>query len=182
MSNPLTTIVLHFAGSDEGVDYDCRYESDEVRNVDAAGEVVSSFAPGDPYYFLVYCVGNARVTRIVPTGGSVSSLGGVTRNRSDEIGFPELNLEEGKPTLSYRPTGGISVDWRTNIAPSLNVGSGVSVDSSDQSVTISGGTVPCHAKISYNVAFQSYLFTPPAMTLGPDESLDIYIYIYLEAT
>lgn len=183
MSDPLTTIVLHFEGNGENVTYDCRYESDEVLNTetgdDGQPQEKTSFAPGDPYYFLIYCTGNAEVTRVVPAAGSVTGRGSVSRTREDVVLFPEINQEEEKPTLSYNPTGGLSQDWKTDIIPTFNVGTGLRIDSGDRSLHITGGAVPCQAYLTYGVRFTSWLFTPPAMNLPEGESIDIPIVIYL---
>lgn len=182
MSNPLTTIVLHFEGNSD-TSYECKYEADEVLNIDEEGEEKTSFAPKDPYYFLTYCTGNVEITRVVPTAGSVTHRGSVLRERSDIVDFPELNLEtESRPTLSYTPTGGLSQDWFTAIVPTFNVGTGLNLDPNDKTLYITGGVVPCTVELSYDVQFGSWLFTPPAMELPVGESVAIKIFIYLRET
>ena len=180
MSNPLATIVLHYEVGGESANHDVKYEADEFLNKYTDGTEKTSFAPGDPYYFLIYHRGAVRITHVRAEAGSLSSFGTVSRPRTDTVSFPELNMTENKPVLSYVPNGGLSQDWRTSLVPTFNVGSGLNMDGADQSLHITGGAVPCTVDLTYNVTFDSWLFTPPAMSLPEGVSVDIHIFIYLE--
>jgi hypothetical protein len=175
MGKVLTTIVLEFGSTTlSSSDYTCFIEPDETRNIVKDGDEdkeKTSFEPGEDYYFLVKCVGKARVTRIECTHGSIVSLGVVPLIRTNDLLFVEYNSKDNKPSLSYPPNGSVSAEWIGNVGGSLKV------DSSDQTVDISSGQIPCYCKASYPVTFNSYRLMHSALNF---DSYDIYIVVYLE--
>lgn len=177
MSNVLTTIVLHYEDGTTAADGSCLVEHDEAIDtiIDSNGEVVekTSFAPGDVYHFLTKVVGNVRISRIAATHGDISSLGSVSRNRTNDLLFVELNSTDNKPSLSYSPTALISTEWIGN------VGGALQINSSDLTVDIRNGSVPCLAKVEYSVGFSSYRLSHNALPL---DTYEIVIVIYLEKT
>lgn len=177
MSTVLNTIVLHFEGGEDSktLDGNCQVEHDEIRDTvkDSDGNTVekTSFEPGDVYHFLVKCSSKLRVKKILSTAGSVTALGGVSRERENDLLFVELNSKDNKPSLSYVPSGTVTPEWIGN------VGGALVVDKTDLSVDIKSGTIPCYCKTKYQVTFDSYRLNPVVL---PYDSYEVFIVIYLE--
>ena len=169
MASVLTTVVLEFGSTLSTSDFSCQVELDETLNV-VDGEVVSNFLPGDDCYLLTKCSDNVQMTRIESTWGQVTSLGSVSRTKTDDLLFVELNSVDNKPSLSYTPSGGVSAQWIGNVGGTLNV-------DVDNSVNISSGTVPCYCIGTYSVSFVSHRLSHNALTL---DEYNIHVVVYLE--
>ena len=170
MANVLTTVVLEFGFSLAAADYSCQVELDDELNV-VDGEVVTSFEPGDDCFFLTKCSSNVRITRIESTWGQINTIGAVSRSRTDDLLFVELNSLENKPSISYEPSGGISPQWIGN------TGGALIVDTVEKTVNISSGTIPCYCIATYSVSFISHKLSHSALNL---DEYDIHVVVYLE--
>lgn len=171
MGEMLATIVLKYEDGTDAVSSDCIIELDEVLNVDEDGNEKTSFIIGDNAYILAKPADDVRITRVVSTCGDISSFGMVSRDREMEALFVEYNSENSKPTLSYKSSGGISVDWVGN------VGGSIKYDLDDLSMDISSGEIPCMGNITISVSFYSFMLEPVVLDR---ESYNIYVVFYLE--
>ncbi len=168
MSSTKTTLVVRFGdGAGKGF---ALAEFDDVKNVDTAGKQKSSFSPGDEPYFLVQHDGTLRIDHVAATGGMIVAMGMVSRDQTDRLDFAET---ADTAELSHIPSGSISKTWVDNAA---------AVTISGRIITATGGQLPAKGDFSYSAAMHSFRLVPPPMTLAANETHEITIYIFLEAS
>lgn len=167
MSAAKTTLVIRFGeGAGNGF---AAAEFDAEKNVDQAGKVKSSFAPGEESYFLVQHDGSLRIDRVAATGGMVVSMGQVIRTRTDRLDFAEIG---DTAELSRIPAGAIARTWVDHAA---------AVTITGRTVAAGAGQLPTKGDFTYQAAMHSFRLVPPPMTLAPNETHEITIYIFMEA-
>lgn len=161
------TLVLSFTG-DQAVSADgaVRAAWDDTRNRDRAGEVKSQFVPGEAAWFIAQADPSVRITRVAPTDGAVVALGTVNRPQVDSL---LLSAADHQGSLSWRPSGSVSVTWYGN------QGSGLRVDG--LSVTAAAGH-PCRGDCRYTAQVQSYRLDTPRVPLAKGQTWPVDVVIY----
>lgn len=159
-------------GSGSGSDPHYVIELDDSRNLDADGQPKTSFQAGDTIWFLLHVQPGYRPKRVYETDGQATLVGQVSRTRSEEGLFysPEGYAVE----LQYYPSGAVGVVWQGNSLNLLPV-AGRTLAASAQPDRIA------RADVSYQVAFWSLRFDPPALSLGSEDDYQIDVQIPLEA-
>lgn len=161
------TLVLSFSG-DQAVSADgsIRAAWDDARNRAADGTVKTQFIPGDSAFFIVQADPAVRITRVLPTAGSVQAQGEVNRAQSDSLLFAAADQQQ---TLSWIPAGGISPRWYGN------QGSGLQV--SGTTITCAAGH-PCRGDLAYTARCRSYRLQTPAVSLAKGQTWPVDVVIY----
>jgi hypothetical protein len=176
MSDILTTVVVTFGDDVDSDSVSVLCEADDTRNLDDDGEVLSTFTEETPYYFLTHVIGDATISKIAVSAGSVFDQGSEPQSRQQVLDFVEIDSDDYNPSVSYQPYGSLTKEWIGN------VGSGMSVDSDTLEVNISGGDVPCKCLVTYPVYFRRWMLQPPSTLTIPDDltTFDIIIAIHVE--
>lgn len=168
-----TTCRVTFGSGSSAGDPFAVLELDDVLNVDAAGEVKTTFAAGDTIWFVLHVQPGYAPALAYQTDGQVTYSGLVTRPRTMEGAL--WTPEEAQVELSHYPLGQVDVDWQGNEI-ALAALSGRTLAASDVPPTIMA-----RANLSYAIECHLYRFDPPAgMVLADDEEYAIDAMITLE--
>lgn len=150
-------------------------ELDDTLNLDADGQVITTFGEGQPIWFVLHVQPGYVPALIYQTDGMITYCGPVTRARTMEgaVWTPEsLSVE-----LPHYPDGGVDVDWQGNSIALAPV-SGRTLAAVESELTLMA-----RANLSYAINCHLYRFDPPAgLLLGDDESYTIDAMITLEPT
>ncbi len=138
---------------------------DDFLNVDAAGEVITSFAPGDRIYFLVQVLAGLVLEDVRCSDGSLSHLGNVTRQQTDRLNIAE---DTDSVSLSKIPHGGLTPVWYGNEGD-------VSLNENELTVR---GPLPAVVDMSYSYRAISYLQIAPDIDLEADTTYPLMITAY----
>lgn len=160
------TLVVNFgeaAATDSG---NIVAEWDDELNVDAAGEVLSRFVPGDEVWLLLHHDAGVTITGVAVTAGTVSRSGEVHRQRQAELGWGSIDDDQ---QLSYTPEGLLAYDWKGRV--------GSAPERTGRSVSVAGN-FPCLAVVTFQVRFVSYRIQTPKMTLAEKETFPLRAYVY----
>jgi hypothetical protein len=160
------TIVIKFGESAADSSALALVELDDSRNVDAAGEVKSSFAPGDVVYFLVHHASELRIGSVVPTDGYVVNMGRTQFARKSQ----QLFADGEAVSLSYLPAGGVAPTWygRTS-ALTQNGQQLVAVDP------------PVIGDLSFTIDAALYRLQTPSVTLAEEQTYPVAVVVTMEA-
>ena len=148
-------------------------ELDDTLNIDADGQVITTFGEGQPIWFVLHVQPGYVPSLAYQTDGMITYCGPATRARTMEgaVWTPEnLSVE-----LSHYPAGGVAADWQGN---SINLAavSGRTLAAADVELSLMA-----RANLSYAINCHLYRFDPPAgLVLGDDESYIIDAMITLE--
>jgi len=164
------SIVIKFGESVDGAGSPAVIELDGELNVDAEGNVKTTFQAGDePRILLHFDTDLYFIENIKLSSGMVVPMGDVVRGRSGSFDFVD---QDAKANLPYIPAGGVAWQWFGNI-PVLS--------RNKNAVSVSGGSLPATGDVTYDVKFKSYKLFPPTITLGVDEVYRILIVFTLGA-
>lgn len=148
-------------------------ELDDTLNIDADGEVMTTFGATDTIWFILHCQPGYVPSLAYQTDGMVTYCGPVTRARTMEgaVWTPEnLSVE-----LSHYPAGEVAADWQGN-AIDLDPVNGRTLAAAAESLFIMA-----RANLTYTIACHLYRFDPPSgLTIGEDETYTIDAMITLE--
>ena len=169
------TLVVHFGDEVESGAFAAAVLDWEL-NVDAQGEAVTSFAPGDRVHFLVQHDATLRIGRIATTAGQVVAEGSGYRSVEQMLSFAAV---AEAVDLTYIPAGAVSRDWQQGVN-GLNAREGTGFAVSGRQVTVTGN-LPCLCVASYRARFNLYSLVCPSPELAENETVQIEIHIYLEA-
>lgn len=142
---------------------------DDFANVDATGEPISQYYPGDSRYLLVIVPAGLRLQSVKCTDGTLAAMGAVSRTQVDQVLF---DLPDKLIDLSQQPSGGVSPTWYGNTAV-------LSVDGKQ----VKASSAPCLADIAYSYAANQYRLTAPStLAIGPEDDDDwpIGVVVYAE--
>lgn len=160
------TLVVNFGESAATDSGNIVAEWDDELNIDAAGEVISQFVPGDEVWLLLHHGADVTITGIAVTAGTVSRSGEAIRQRQAELGWGSVDDDQ---QLSYTPAGLLLYDWKGR------VGSGAV--RTERSVSVAGN-FPCLAVVTFPVRFVSYRIQTPEITLAEKETFPLRAYVY----
>lgn len=163
------TVVVQFGDSVAAADQFSVIELDDTRNLDAEGNPKSQFEVGEEAVFLIHLPPGLYVDRIASTDGMVASEGSTTLTREQKILFVDDETQQ----LSYYPAGGVQLSWQGK------VGGGFSRNGRDVSISANW---PAKAKVAFPVSFSRYRLIPPPLVLAEDETYEIDVVIYVEAS
>lgn len=171
MSDVRATIVVRYG---DGVDKGAFSLAllDEKMNIDAAGNVKTSFLPGDLVYFLVQLDPSLRIDKVLATDGQVVYEGECLRDRVDRTLFDGVS---GARETSAIPAGPVTPKWYGRVGRNLKV------EGRQMSVLTITGCYPALADMSYQARFKGYRLEPPAISLAEGETYPVTIVIYIEA-
>jgi hypothetical protein len=148
-------------------------ELDDSLNLDADGQVITTFGDGQPIWFVLHVQPGFSPSLAYQTDGMITYCGQVTRARTMEgaVWSPEdLSVE-----LSHYPAGGVAVDWQGNSIALAGV-SGRTLAAADAELTLMA-----RGNLGYTINCHLYRFDPPsALVLGENESYIIDAMITLE--
>src|SRR5574340_26965 len=159
--------VVIFGDKTDGGDSGVQVVWDDAANVDAEGDPISQYYPGDSRYFLVIVPAGFDVTDVVPTDGTVTDMGPVTRNQVDQVLF---DLPDKLIDLSQLPVGGVTPTWYGKTAVHTVEGK-----------QVKASAAPCLADLAYSYAAHQYRLTaPPTLAIGPadDDDWPIGVVVY----
>lgn len=165
------SIVVEFG---EGVSEDetvlIEFDDQHSNNLDAAGDIKSTFSPGEQPVFIVQHADTLRIANVLCTHGSIGLIGNnPIRSREKEILFTTLETEE---SLGYLNLVQTNLEWFGN--------TGSLLIENNQAI-LDGGTIPCLGNLNFDVVFNSqYMLTPPVLNLINDETYKIVVVIYME--
>jgi hypothetical protein len=171
MTAPRATLVVQFGESADSTAF-VTAEFDDVLNVDSAGEVKSSWLPGDSIFFLVQHDPSLRIDAILPTGnsGTIVDCGIVSRSRDQELSWPDINTEQ---ELSHNSTFFPTLTWYGSPGYGLKL--------NGRTLTIAGGA-PCTCDAVIPIEARLFQYIPPQLVLATEDDIyRIIIYIYMEA-
>jgi len=163
--------VVVFGDAAGGADYGIQVVWDARANVDAAGEPISKYYPGDSRFFLVIVPAGIELVEVMATdaNATVTEVGPVTRPQVDRLLFDEA----GKLlNLSRLPAGAVTPTWYGRTATETVEGQ-----------RIKASVAPVLADIAYSyAAIQFRMTAPPELAIGPDEDDDwpIGVVVYAE--
>ena len=165
----VATLVVPFGSSAVAANGSLIAEWDDSKNLDADGNVKTTWLPGEYRDLLVHHDNSVIVHAVKATGGTFGSPSDENLSRSELVGFPFA----GKPqALQYLPSDKLVYDWKGNVGrDTSNVG---------KEVTIGSGDFPCLAMITYPVDFVRYRLQTKKMELAADETFPLRIYVYYE--
>ena len=148
-------------------------ELDDTLNLDADGQVITTFAEGQTIWFVLHVQPGYVPSLAYQTDGMITYCGPVTRARTMEgaVWSPEnLSVE-----LSHYPVGGVAADWQGNsiaLAP---------VSDRTMAAVDTALSLMARANLSYAISCHLYRFDPPSgLVLGENESYIIDAMITLE--
>ena len=162
------TIVVHFG---DDVAEDNRFavaRLDDELNVDAEGEVVTSFAPGDIIHFVVQHDPALVIAGIAATSGTLAAQPDKYYQVEQQLTWLENNESQD---LEMIPAGAVTKTayGRQPLGWSLTV----------RGLSITGGA-PVVADVSYKARMRSWRLHAPNVVLAEDETWPVVIGIYLE--
>jgi hypothetical protein len=169
------TTVVSFNGSDD-TEYIFNIELDDILNLDSEGNTKTSFSPSDIIYLIVNRSSNVDIEEIVCTDGTILSLGMVTREGVADNLFTSRDPKESDEfSLSHVPSSVTkSYVGRTGFLTETVSSIGNRKYIPEQTLT------PFLTKFTYSFQAISYEYTPPGITLGPEESYDVAIVFYIK--
>lgn len=166
MATTQTTIVVSFGDDSALSEGYYSVELDAVGNEDR-----SSFAPNEEVLFLIQHDSTMQISRIVSTNGSIQSRGDVSRTKEETILFAEEGESQSLPCL-----GSLTTEFKYNSCALESD----SVNSTD--IISAAGNFPALCDIAVVGSFHQYALIPSIPDLLPDETYDVYIVIYFEAS
>jgi hypothetical protein len=175
--NVAATIVVHFGDDVDAGAFGVAVLDWEL-NVDADGNEITSFGPGDELHFLVQHDPALYIDRVAATAGQAVAEGETYREVEQMLSFAEPG-EDGGVELTYLPAGSVARDWQQGVT-GLNATEGIGWALSGRRATVTGNT-PCLCAASYRARFKLYRFICPPAVLAADETAQLEIHIYLEA-
>jgi hypothetical protein len=101
------TLIVQFGSSADNGDL-VVMELDDSRNLDANGEVKSSFAPGDAVYFLLHHAPTLTLGSMVATAGYIVPMGTA---RFERVVDQQLFVNTEPISVTHLPAGGVGVSW-----------------------------------------------------------------------
>jgi hypothetical protein len=161
------TIVVHF-GDDVAAGAFAIARLDDELNVDAAGEVITSFAPGDRIHFLVQHDATLRIAKVVPTDGTVARQPDKDYTITQQLTWLEDNEAQ---ELEATPSGALTKTGYGRTASGWTL--------AGRSLSTTGGA-PVIYDIEYRARMKSYVLHAPNVTLAEDATWPVVIGIYLE--
>lgn len=148
-------------------------ELDDTLNIDADGQVITTFGEGQPIWFVLHVQPGYVPALTYQTDGMITYCGPVTRSRTMEgaLWTPEnISVE-----LPHYPAGDVAVDWQGNSIALASV-SGRTLAAADAELSLMA-----RGNLSYAINCHLYRFDPPsALVLGDGESYTIDAMITLE--
>lgn len=141
---------------------------DDTLNVDAGGQTVSTFSPGQSAYFWVQHAPSLRIGAVTATSGVIAADGLARRSRTQELTWTSLESQE----LECIPAGAPVLSWVGA------QGSGFALNGRTATVT---GNVPCTCEATYPIDVHLYHLVPPTLNLAAGETYRIVIVVYMEA-
>jgi hypothetical protein len=162
------TIVVHFG---DDVAEDNRFALvmlDDALNVDAAGEVITSFAPGDQIHFLVQHDPALRIARVASSDGTVAAQPDKDYQMEQQLTY--LVADEDQE-LTAIPSGPITKAAYGRTAAGWTV--------QGRKLRITGGG-PVIYDIEYRARMKSYCLHAPNVVLAEDATWPVVVGIYLE--
>ncbi len=163
------SIVVHFG---EGVDSGAFNLAmlDKELNVDASGNELTQFAPGDVVYFLVQHDPSLKIVRVAATDGTVAAQGIRTVTMQDQVDF----VAAGESVdITALPSGAVTVGkWYGRQGAGMKI--------TGRNVSVTSGT-PAKADLDYKARMNGYKLVTPAVSLTEDETYPITVFIYFEA-
>lgn len=171
------TIVVHF-GDDVDANTFAMAMLDSELNVDAEGEEITSFVPGDEIFFLIQHDPSLRID-----GLPKATDGTVVAQPDKEFVFTEQELifEEGAGVGDRAEVGGpdLAAVHRGDITKTWYGREGIGFEVKNRKATVTGG-VPSICKVQFNAPMKSYKLHTPNVTLAEDEEYPVVIVIYME--
>ena len=166
-----TSIVVEFgedvpsAGDVVIIELDPTHEN----NLNTAGELKSTFAPGEMPVFIINHSDTISIDRVACTHGSIALIGNnISIEKSDSF---VLTSDETTETINY-------VNVNSFTTETFLGNSGV-IAVADSIVTTESGSYPCLCNVTYNAVFQfQYQLTPPTLSLDADETYEIVVVVY----
>lgn len=161
-------------GSGSSTDPFAVIELDDTLNLDADGQVATTFGEGQTIWFVLHVQPGYVPSLTYQTDGMITYCGPVTRARNMEgaVWSPEnLSVE-----LTHYPVGDVTVDWQGNsIALAPVSGRTLAAAANELSLMARGN-------LSYAINCHLYRFDPPStLVLGDDESYTIDAMITVES-
>lgn len=143
-------------------------DDEHPNNLNADGELKSSFSPDDTPVFLVHHDNTIEITDIRCTDGTLDSLGtNVRRTREVNAVFTRVDTEV---SLSYYGVTSVVTEWFGNVGVTHVNG---------MNWIANNGVFPCYCEGEISVLFNlQYQLTPPPLTLAGDETYTIYVVVY----
>lgn len=170
-----TTCRVTFGSGSAAGDAFAVLELDDTLNLDAAGQVKTTFSATDTIWFVLHVQPGYSPALSYQTDGQVTYCGAVTRARTMEGSL--WTPEEAEVELGHYPLGQVDVDWQGNEIALAPV-SGRTLAAADATLT-----VMARANLSYAIACHLYRFDPPSgLLLADDEEYAIDAMITLEPT
>lgn len=167
------SVVVEFGESvtDTGGTVVIELDDENSNNLNSEGEVKSTFLPEEQPVFIINHSDDLIVSDVRCTDGSIAQTGSnQLRSREEDVLFTKINEDT---SLKYAGVDSANFSWRGNTGY---------VSVSDSVLKLESGTYPCAGTTSFNVLFQKeYMLTPPVLDLGPDESYEITVVVYMEA-
>ena len=162
-----STIVVEFGSGADSSAF-VAVELDEVLNVDAAGEPISSWSPGDEVWFWIQHDPTLRLDRIAATSGMVVDCGTARRERQQELTWTS---EEGI-TLSHLPAAPPVLTWYGNVGNRFAL--------AGRTATVEGN-LPCTCDALIPLDVRLYRYIPPPLNLLGEQTYRVVIVIHMEA-
>lgn len=146
-------------------------ELDDYVNQDEQGEVYTTFLPDESAAFLVHFdAAELRIDRVESSDGSIAGGNTVTRSRTQQLQFTNIEDDEQLP---YLPSNEPTPVWYGN-AP------GVTRD--NRNIRAGGEPLPAIGDFTFNIQAVSYVLSPPAgLVLDDDETYPVLAVVYMEA-
>lgn len=149
-------------------------ELDDTLNLDAEGEVKTTFSATDTIWFVLHVQPGYVPSITYQTDGQVTYCGKVARSRTIEGAL--WTPEETSIELSYYPVGEVAVEWQGNDIALA------SINGRTLSVASDSLTVMARANLSFSIDCYLYRFDPPTeLSLEEDETYSIDAMITIEA-
>jgi len=179
MSNPLASVVSKFEGLSADSDAIRLLQLDDIRNLDADGNVKNSFNPGDVMFLTLHLSSYIRVKSFAVTEGNLRLDGTGSRVYTSQVFF--TSKEKADLTTFTTP---VCPNSATRKFWGNRSGSPVRTINNNETWTYIGSDiskVPYLVDIyqSYTVSLYSYI-PPPTLTVAENETHPIGIVFYLE--
>lgn len=145
----VATGVADFSATNTVSDSNPVIEPDDILNVDASGEVVTSFTSQDPVWFWVHHAENLEIDRVACTDqkAMITDHGVVRRSRTVDLVFTGVD----DVALPYFPAGPLRISWEGAI------GGGVEVDGLDIEVR---DNLPCACVVTVPIDVHLFCLQP----------------------
>ncbi len=142
-------------------------ELDEARNLDSAGEVKTSFHPGDNIYFQMhYDATKLKIVRMATTDGEAFIQNKSVRSKE----IDQLFVNDKEITTPHVPNRRPNISWYGKTSPYTWKFNTLKVDS-----------YPVYGKINYNFDVTLCLWKAPTPILSEDDTWPIAVVVYVEA-